>query len=294
MKVLKSLFSGPAPWTLKSNLAYETLYQVDVSVVVTLYNYQEYIGECLESLVAAIRFDPALVVEVIVVDDASTDSGAAVVMAMAQAYPDLPLLLVKKSQNSGLSRSRNLALKLARGQAAFILDADNLIKPACLSLLYDHLRQSEADAVYPCIEKFWTLDGKVVDTVSSQPFDLTRLLSANYIDAMAMFSVKSLFEIGLYDVGMVHGWEDYDVWLSMGFAGLRVESLPRVLGGYRLHADSMLIRFTSHALEVGRYLYDKHRHALPSLPEDAVLFGSPLSLLRDGEMAQQAAVTQDG
>lgn len=293
MMALKSLFSRATPWSLKSNLAYETLASVDVSVVITLYNYEEYIGACLESLVVAIRSDPSLVVEVIVVDDASTDSGVAVVMAMAQAHPDLPLLLVQKRQNSGLSRSRNLALKLARGQAAFILDADNLVKPACLSLLYDHLRQSGAAAVYPCIERFWSLDGKVVDTVSSQPFDLMRLLSANYIDAMAMFSIQSLFQIGLYDVGMVHGWEDYDVWLTMGFAGLRVENLPKVLASYRLHDDSMLIRFTSHALEVGRYLYDKHRQALPFLPEDAVLFGSPISLLRAGEIPSSTEVTEE-
>lgn len=274
MSATELVSCDPSPWTLCSSLAHQMLQDVDISVVVTLYNYEEYVCECLESLVAAIRYDSTLNVEVIVVDDASTDAGPAVVKEMALTHPDMPLLLVQKLLNGGLSQARNLGLRLSRGAAAFILDADNLIKPACLSELYVHLRKTGAAAVYPCIEKFSSSDQRIVGTVSDRPFDLTQLLVANYIDAMAMFSVDSLFGVGLYDVGMIHGWEDYDIWLSFGFAGLRVESHPSVLASYRVHADSMLNRLTEHALEVGRYLYLKHRKSLPMLPEDAVLFGS--------------------
>lgn len=268
---------GSTAWTLAGNTAYDSLQDVDVSVVISLYNYAEYIGECLESLAESIRFDPSLAIEVIVVDDASTDGGDALVSASSDANPDIPLLLVQKQHNAGLSQARNLALRLSRGKAAFILDADNTVKPPCLSTLYRHLSRTGAAAVYGCIEKFSADDGGAIGTVSDQPYDLDRLLVCNYIDAMAMFSITALFQIGLYDDKMIHGWEDYDVWLSLGFKGMRVENLDETLSSYRVHTDSMLSRLTEHVLDVGRYLYQKHQPTPQQISGKDVLFGSSLS-----------------
>lgn len=279
--IIEHLSVGLPPWRLSPNPAYQALGAVNVSVIISLYNYSNYIRDCFESLVASIRFDPSVSVEVIVIDDASTDDGALVLLAASLACRDIPLLLVQRRQNAGLSHARNLGLSLSRGMAAFMLDADNTVKPACVATLYRCLSVTGAAAAYCRIEKFCASDGTLVGTISDHSFDLHRLLAANYIDAMAMFSVSALFGVGLYDVGMVYGWEDYDIWLAFGFAGLRVENVDDVLASYRVHADSMLNHLTEHALEVGRYLYAKYQQSLPQLAADSTLFGSPVGALRE-------------
>jgi len=283
MTIEEHVALGGPPWRLRANQAYEALQDIDVSVVITLYNYAGYIEECFESLVASIQFDVSISVEVVIIDDASTDDGALVLLASSLAHRQIPLLLVKSRHNGGLSHARNLGLRLSRGSAAFILDADNTVKPPCISRLYRCLRETGANAAYGQIEKISALDGSIVGLVSNQRFDLARLLAGNYIDAMAMFSIAALFEAGLYDVGMIHGWEDYDIWLAFAFAGMRVEYVEEVLACYRVHADSMLNRLNEHVPKVGRYLYLKYQQLLPQPAADSLLFGVPVALLFQSE-----------
>ncbi len=283
MTIEEPVALGEPSWRLKANQAYQALRSVDVTVVITLYNYAGYIQECFESLAASIHFDNSISVEVVIIDDASTDDGALVLLASSLSHRQIPLLLVKSRHNAGLSNARNLGLRLSRGFAAFILDADNTVKPSCISSLYRCLRETGAVASYAQIETFSALDGSIVGLVSNQPFDLALLLSGNYIDAMAMFSVATLFKVGLYDSGMIHGWEDYDIWLALGFAGLRVAYVEEVLACYRVHADSMVNRLNEHVPKVSRYLYLKYQQLLPHLAADSLLFGVPVGLLLEPE-----------
>ena len=281
MTIIELSPEGLHPWSLRCNPAYQALEAVDVSVIISLYNYCDYIEDCFSSIVASIRFDASVSVEVVVVDDASTDDSVLILLAASLTCTDIPLLLVQRRQNAGLSHARNLGLRLSRGTAAFMLDADNTVKPACVATLYRCLCMTGAAAAYCRIEKFCASEGTVIGTISDHSFDLCRLLVANYIDAMAMFSVSALFNVGLYDIGMIHGWEDYDIWLAFGFAGLHVECVDDVLARYRVHADSMLDRLSVHALEIGRYLYAKYQQSLPQLADDSPLFGSVMGALRE-------------
>ena len=207
-----------------------------VSVVITNYNYRQYLSEAIDSVFAQTHTH----LELIVVDDASTD-GSSVVLAgqldRAGAQPATCLLL---KHNVGLPTARNLAVRLARGEFVFTLDADNRLLKPCLELHVRKARDSGADAVYSSIQTFGGAS-HVPRVLSNAPFSAERLSTGNYIDAMALFRRSALLDAGLYSTEPVlYGFEDYALWLRFAAQGRRVEFIPSVLSEYRMHEQNMI------------------------------------------------------
>ena len=73
----------------------------DVSVVVTLFNYAGVVSEALDSVVASTDIS----IEIIVVDDHSTDDGRDVVQRFMDAHQDVPILLLGRETNGGLPQA---------------------------------------------------------------------------------------------------------------------------------------------------------------------------------------------
>lgn len=116
-----------------------------VSVIIPLYNVQDYIGECLDSLLAQ-TFQSF---EVIVVDDCSTDNSVAVVEEYAPKFGGR-LRLTRTEENSGGGGyvPRNIGLNLSCGEYVFFVDADDFIVERALEILYAAATQIQADVVY--------------------------------------------------------------------------------------------------------------------------------------------------
>jgi glycosyltransferase involved in cell wall biosynthesis len=95
-----------------------------LSLVVPVYNVAPFLETCLESLVAQ---DPAGL-EIIIVDDGSTDDCPLILARYAAAYPEL--LRVVRQENGGLSAARNTGLDLATGEYVAFVDSDDWIDPA--------------------------------------------------------------------------------------------------------------------------------------------------------------------
>jgi len=96
-----------------------------LSVIMPVHNRVSLLPHPLDSLRAAAAAAPGITWELIVVDDGSTES----IDAALSAYADLPIILHRLSQNSGLLRARLEGLALAKGEALFFLDADDAITP---------------------------------------------------------------------------------------------------------------------------------------------------------------------
>jgi GT2 family glycosyltransferase len=81
--------------------------------------------------------------------------------------------------------------------------------------------------------------------------------------AMAMFDREQLIKIGGYDNELYKlgwfGWEDYDLWLRIAAAGLRVSFLPNVLCLYRHHDKAMSNTTNLFERELVAHLFEKHR-----------------------------------
>jgi len=109
-----------------------------ISVIVPVYDGERYIGECLDSILAQTYRD----IEVVVVDDGSTDATAEIVHRYATADPRVRYLF---KENGGLSSSRNFGLRNARGELVSFVDSDDMIDSRFCEILLSQL--GDADIV---------------------------------------------------------------------------------------------------------------------------------------------------
>ncbi|NND73417.1 MAG: glycosyltransferase family 2 protein [Ilumatobacter sp.] len=229
----------------------------EVSVIVTLFDYADVVTETLASICASTDID----VEVIVVDDKSTDAGRSVVRSFMDDHADVPMVLLGSNVNRGLARARNLAVSASRADRVMVMDADNLVYPTCLRRLSDALdAHPDAAFAYATLEAFGAEPG----LRSGMGWHVPWLCDANYIDAQAMIRRDALDRHGGYrpDGGVAFGWEDWDLWLRFAAAGEFGVHVAQLLGRYRTRAGSMIATANLVASEMRAELVERY----PSLP----------------------------
>jgi hypothetical protein len=207
-----------------------------VSVVVTVYNYEEYVPEALAS-VARSEYDRF---EIVVVDDASSDDSVGAVRRTLEERPWVPAKLIRRGANSGLAAARNLGIAHARGDYVFILDADNAVYPKALRSLAAALDADRgASFAYGIIEQFNERGpGAIISWLGWVP---RRLRYGNFVDAMAMLRRSDLLRVGGFSSDpAIHGWEDFALWCAMADAGHRGILVPDVIARYRVGLLSMI------------------------------------------------------
>jgi glycosyltransferase involved in cell wall biosynthesis len=233
-----------------------------ISVIVTLYNYREYVQQCLKSLEDSNTAAIPGGIEVVIVNDASTDDS----LKEAEAWQRTsrhPVRIVDKRLNTGLADARNLGLQLARAPYALILDADNMVFPRALAELHRTIVRDHSAAAYSILCRFEGTHNNLQGLLSYFDWDPQMLVERPYIDAMALFDREKLIELGGYDTELYKfgwfGWEDYDLWLRIANAKLKVSFIPNVLCLYRHHEKSMSNATNLFELELGGHLFEKYR-----------------------------------
>ena len=114
---------------------------MDFSVIIPAYNVSSIIGRAIRS--ASVQTFPPL--EILVIDDCSTDDTVEVVRALAREIPSLRL--VSTQANGGPSVARNVGLRQAKGDWIALLDADDQWRPNRLKRLSEVARATSADFV---------------------------------------------------------------------------------------------------------------------------------------------------
>lgn len=205
-----------------------------VSVIITNYNYERFILECLESLLN----QQLKGFELHIVDDHSTDNSLEIIRKWSflnrKKFKKISLLAMDK--NSGPAIARNVGIQQSTGRYCFMLDADNILFPNCLNKLVDALDNSSAEFSYSIISKFDMLE----ECLCYLPWDPERLKRGNYIDTMAMVRKSWFQRIGYYSDNACTklGWEDYDLWIKTALHGGKGILVPQILSKYRVHSTS--------------------------------------------------------
>ena len=114
--------------------------RADISVIVPCYNADRYLNVCLESLKA----QKTPLIEMILIDDGSTDATGAILDAFAAGESRARVLHMP---NSGVSAARNRALELATGRYIAFVDADDALEENGLMLLFQHAVRTGAQIV---------------------------------------------------------------------------------------------------------------------------------------------------
>lgn len=112
-----------------------------VSVIVPVYNTEKYLEKCLDSLIFQTLED----VEIVIVNDGSTDGSKEILEKYKAKYPERIQLMHK--ENGGQATARNLALKHCRGEYVGFLDSDDFIKAEMFEKMYTAAVKEQADYV---------------------------------------------------------------------------------------------------------------------------------------------------
>ncbi len=120
-----------------------------VSVIVPVYNVEKYLHESLSTLTSQTHSN----LEIILVDDCSTDGSGAVCDKWADS--DSRIKVIHKAQNEGVSSARNTALRQITGDYVYFMDPDDIISPYIIESLLNNIIRYEAD-VSACHEIAFT------------------------------------------------------------------------------------------------------------------------------------------
>ena len=202
----------------------------DISFVIPVFNMESYIGEAISSCLAQSHRN----IEVVVVDDGSTDATPKVIKHYADGDPRVKPLRVP---NGGAGAARNIGCQAASAPLVALLDADDLCdKDRAKKTLELHKANPDAylSGAAALIDAFNNQKGQVVP----DPFVLERALKENMngiVNSTVAFT-KSLWEKFKYEEGELAriGIDDWQQQLRCALAGVKFVSTPKVLSAYRM------------------------------------------------------------
>lgn len=207
-----------------------------VSIVVTCYNYGRYLADCLDSVKAQTYSN----IELIVVDDKSTDDSAEIASLWlgnnAARFPANGAALYVMGKNFGQPAGpRNYGVSRSSGQLVMCLDADDQLTPTyveeCVQAL---IKNPDASIAYTGVQCFGDSDQKW----GAPPFSYEQLIMQNFITCASMYRREVWDEVGGY-MSNHRGVEDYAFWVEAAGLGYRGVPVPRLLWKYRVHGDGI-------------------------------------------------------
>lgn len=231
-----------------------------VSVIIPTYNRADFIGQAIESVIAQTYTDG----ELIVMDDASTDTTEAIVRAFMKK--DQRIRYIRQEKNIGISANRNAGIAKATGTYIAMLDSDDIwLDPKKLAQQVTFLESHPDYALVGTQVRTIDTKGNVIGSMTFATDDghirQHMLLRNQFVQSSVLFTKKSAEEAGLYDP-MLAVNEDYDLWLNMGKKN-KFANLPGFTVGYRIH-DGNIIR-AKRLLAAGKHLdiIKKYRRDYP-------------------------------
>ncbi|GAA1616596.1 glycosyltransferase [Catellatospora bangladeshensis] len=230
-----------------------------VSVVIPLYNQGRYLSETIASARASTH--PEL--EIVVVDDGSTDSHT------RDVFDALRDVIKVRQPNRGLGAARNAGIAHASADYILPLDADDLIDPSFVGVALEALRRNpELGYVNSYVRNFGLFDSKFAGFGNVLELMLFMHTDGPYT---GVYQRAALAAVDGYDEDMP-GFEDWDLQLRIAKAGYDSDVIPVELIRYRRHGESMVFR-SSNPMRIPQlqYLFRKHQDVFAPRAESVAL-----------------------
>ena len=228
------------------------------SVVVSLYNY----ADCILDTLNRVKDQTYANLELLIVDDASSDAGCDLVLAWIQEHylRFTSTTLLRHQRNSGLAAARNTGFAHVHNPWVWVQDADNHLAPWALQQAMQIAARVEkrVAVIHPLLLCEPATAARTVFQGGGQPWQRSAFLRANCVDAMALVRHEAWQSVNGY-THIDGGWEDYDFWCKLienGWHGLQI---PQVAGSYFVHESSMTATTAlPHARKLEACLQERH------------------------------------
>ena len=209
-----------------------------VSVIVPLYNYEKYIGYCIESILN--QDYPNF--EIIIIDDCSTDNS----YKIAKSFKSDNVIVKRHGRNKGYSVAKNSGIVRSKGEYVALLDADDMLTKDSVSLRVEALLkddydfvQADAFSVYDDISLKECYDNKELESISfPSPYAIH---AQTVMVKREVYKKFGLYEETLRSVSDMEMW-----WRFFGKADAPAERVKRTYLScptvyYRYHVKQMTV-----------------------------------------------------
>jgi glycosyltransferase involved in cell wall biosynthesis len=253
-----------------------------VTVAIAYYNLGEYLPEALASLEKQTYRN----LEVLVINDGSTDPDSVDVFEAQQGlYPQFRFL---DQPNAGIGATRNRALAEAQGEFFLPMDADNVARPDMIERLVTALERNPDLSAVSC----YYLAFKETEDIATgdhayayRPLGGPHLLASVrnvYGDANALFRTADFRAVGGFETDRNSSWEDLEAFVKLVNAGRKIDVLPDYLFYYR-HLESGFSRVTDGYLNQQRVLRQFIGHERLPTSDNIALWNALVSLEKQNE-----------
>lgn len=203
-----------------------------VSVITPVYNVEKYLNRTLDSVFRQTYKD----IEIILVDDRSTDSSAEIIKNIQKKHPEVVYYLQPK--NMGAGYARNKALELARGQYVAFLDSDDEWLPEKTVKQLNLMKKTKSPFSYGAIEMIDEDDHVIKGKRSvKESLDYKFLLSNTMIATSTVIVDRRV--LGDFRMHLRRGGQDYATWLKLLRSGTVACGINEVVTRYRVTEGSL-------------------------------------------------------
>ena len=234
-----------------------------VSVVIPTYNRESTILQCVDSVLKQTYRN----IEVIVVDDASTDN----TYKLFEDYPDARVRYVKYSKNQGACYARNYGASLSKGAYIAFQDSDDLWVKDKLKKQFDYMQEKDLDFVFCSMDRI----NPISDTRTIYPDDfsikgdiLSQLLQNNAISTQTILLRKQCMDKIQFDVTF-RRYQDWDFALQAASSGVKIGFVPESLVISTIQTNSISVNVKSG--EAYEHLVTKHKELYSKYPKSAAV-----------------------
>lgn len=224
-----------------------------VSIIVPVYNVENFIGETMDRVLAQTWQDW----ELLLVEDCSEDNTAALIRQYMEKTGDSRIRLISQSSNMGAARARNRGLEEAGGRYIAYLDADDLWEPEKLEREIAFMQEKDAAFAFTGYE-FADENGKGTGKVVHVPETLTyrqALSNTTIFTTTVMFDLEKISKEQL-EMPVIKS-EDTALWFRVLRSGVTAHGLDENLVKYRRPGKSL----SSNKLEALRRIWNLYRRA---------------------------------
>src|ERR1044072_7149485 len=207
-----------------------------VSFIVTSFNYEKYIGKTIESILNQTVQD----IEIIVVDDLSSDGSIAVV----KSFDDPRIKLLINDKNMGVSWTNDRAMRRARGKYLALVDSDDWLDPRKTECQLAYFRENPDVSIVGTYVNFVDELGNrharaaEFEATVNRPHDFNSVDSwivKNDLNHSSVMLKRQVYRtVGPIDSTMALAW-DYDFWMRALSHGFRFGVVAKRLTSYRFH-----------------------------------------------------------
>lgn len=218
--------------------------QLTLSILVPCRNEGDFIGPCLDSILA--NDYPVDRFEILVLDGMSEDATRDIVRRYAQKYPNLKLV---DNPQKTTPFALNLGIRLSRAEVLMRMDAHSVYAKSyirkCVQAL-DHYSADCVGGIWKVVPRTRTLFGLGVPQALSHPFGVGNAQyryveggEPRWVDTVPYFCMRKsrLIELGLFNEKLMHG-QDMEFSLRLQQAGGRILLLPGVVSHYYARSDA--------------------------------------------------------